>query len=442
MRRRIAGRVRGLRGGIAACAVLLAAAGMATLHGQPSNVFRASRDHPAIAYSTGPVDNAVVDLNRRVREGAVELTFDERSGYLRSVLQALDVPVESQVTVFSPTSNRAPLISSSNPRAIFFRDDVAVAWVRGSDELELAAHDRRQGAVFYTLPQTPARTPRFARDDRCLACHLTWDTLGVPGLQVLSTFPLTSDPNAYATGFTSDHRARVEDRWGGWYVTGRHAPFAHMGNVEVTDVDDPQATIGVPRPELPSLEGLFDLDGYLAPHSDVAALMVLEHQAHMTNLITQVGWEARRILHRAAAGGAPAGDGAAERLQESVTYLVDYLLFVDEAPLARPVRGSAGFAEVFAARGPHDRRGRSLRDLDLQRRLLRHPCSYMIYTRAFDALPEPAKAAVYRRMWDVLSGRATDGPYDRLSPADREAVVEILIDTKPGLPDYFRLPLR
>ena len=428
--------------GIAACAVLLAAAGMVTLHGQPSNAFRASRDHPAIAYSTGPVDNAVVDLNRRVREGAVELTFDERSGYLRSVLQALDVPVESQVTVFSPTSNRAPLITSSNPRAIFFRDDVAVAWVRGSDELELAAHDRRQGAVFYTLPQTPARTPRFERDDRCLACHLTWDTLGVPGLQVLSTFPLTSDPNAYATGFTSDHRARVEDRWGGWYVTGRHAPFAHMGNVEVTDVDDPQATIGVPRPELPSLEGLFDLGGYLAPHSDMAALMVLEHQAHMTNLITQVGWEARRILHRAAAGGAPAGDGAAERLQESITYLVDYLLFVDEAPLTRPVRGSAGFAEVFAARGPHDRRGRSLRDLDLQRRLLRHPCSYMIYTRAFDALPEPAKAAVYRRMWDVLSGRATDGPYDRLSPAAREAVVEILIDTKPGLPDYFRLPLR
>ena len=428
--------------GIAACAVLLAAAGMVTLHGQPSNAFRASRDHPAIAYSTGPVDNAVVDLNRRVREGAVELAFDERSGYLRSVLQALDVPVESQVTVFSPTSNRAPLITSSNPRAIFFRDDVAVAWVRGSDELELAAHDRRQGAVFYTLPQTPARTPRFERDDRCLACHLTWDTLGVPGLQVLSTFPLTSDPNAYATGFTSDHRARVEDRWGGWYVTGRHAPFAHMGNVEVTDVDDPQATIGVPRPELPSLEGLFDLGGYLAPHSDVAALMVLEHQAHMTNLITQVGWEARRILHRAAAGGAADGAGAAERLQESITYLVDYLLFVDEAPLTRPVRGSTGFAEVFAARGPHDRRGRSLRDLDLQRRLLRHPCSYMIYTRAFDALPEPAKAAVYRRMWDVLSGRATDGPYDRLSPADREAVVEILIDTKPDLPDYFRRPLR
>ncbi len=429
---------RGLRAGFALGALALAAAAVATVQGQPSNAFRASRDHPAIAYSTGPVDNAVVDLNRHVREGAVELTFDGESGYLRAVLEALDIPVESQVTVFSPTSNRAPLITSSNPRAIFFRDDVAVAWVRGSDELELAVQDRRQGSVFYTLAQAPAAAPQFERDDQCLACHLTWDSLGVPGLQVLSTFPLTSDPNAYATGFTSDHRARVDDRWGGWYVTGRHEPFVHMGNVEVTDVDDPQATIGVPRPELPSLAGLFDATGYLTPHSDMAALLVLEHQAHMTNLITQVGWEARRILYREAAGGAPAGDGAAELLRESIVYLVDYLLFVDEAPLARPIRGSGGFAEAFAARGPRDSRGRSLRDLDLDRRLMRYPCSYMIYTQAFDALPAPAKAGIYQRLWDVLAGRVTDVVYDRLSPADRAAIVEILIDTKPDLPDYFR----
>ena len=432
------GTARVWRGGIALGAAALAAAASATVHGQPSNAFRASRDHPAIAYSTGPVDNAVVDLNRQVREGAVELTFDGESGYLRSVLEALDIPVESQVAVFSPTSNRAPLITSTNPRAIYFRDDVAVAWVRGSDELELAVQDRRQGSVFYTLAQTPAAAPQLERDDQCLACHLTWDSLGVPGLQVLSTFPLTSDPNAYATGFTSDHRARIEDRWGGWYVTGRHEPFVHMGNVEVTDVDDPQATIGVPRPELPSLAGLFDATGYLTPHSDMAALMVLEHQAHMTNLITQVGWEARRILYREAAGGAPAGDGAAELLRESIVYLVDYLLFVDEAPLARPIEGSGGFAAAFAARGPRDSRGRSLRELDLDRRLMRYPCSYMIYTRAFDALPPPAKAGIYQRLWDVLAGRVTDAVYDRLSPADRAAIVEILIDTKPDLPDYFR----
>lgn len=420
-------------------AALLAAAAIATVHGQPANAFRASRDHPAIAYSTGPVDNAVVDLNRRVRDGEVQLAFDDRSGYLQAVLDLLDIPVESQVTVFSPTSNQANLIHSANPRAVYFRDDVAVAWVRGGGELEAAVQDVRQGTIFYALEQAPGAAPQFVRDDQCLACHLTWDTLGVPGLQVLSTFPLTSDPNAYATGFVSDHRARIEDRWGGWYVTGRHAPFAHMGNVEVTDVEDANATIGVPRPELPSLEGLFDLAGFPSAHSDIAALMVLEHQTRMTNLITRVGWEFRRILSRDHGAGAGIEEaGAAEVLHDAVEEMVDYLLFVDEAPLARPVQGSTAFAAAFAARGPRDSGGRSLRDLDLQQRLMRHPCSYMIYTAAFDALPEPALAAIYRRMWSILSGAESGRPYDRLAPADRQAVIEILIATKPGLPDYFR----
>ena len=424
-----------------AAAALLAAAAVATVHGQPANAFRASRDHPAIAYSTGPVDNAVVDLNRRVRNGEAQLAFDDRSGYLRSVLDLLEIPVESQVTVFSPTSNQANLINSTNPRAVYFRDDVAVAWVRGGGKLEAAVQDLRQGTIFYALDQAPDGTPQFVRDDQCLACHLTWETLGVPGLQVLSTFPLTSDPNAYATGFVSDHRARIEDRWGGWYVTGRHAPFAHMGNVEVTDVEDPNATIGVPRPELASLDGLFELAGFPSEHSDIAALMVLEHQAHMTNLITRVGWEARRILFRdRGAGGPPDDGGPGSVLHDAVVDMVDYLLFVDEASLAQPVQGSSAFAAAFAARGPRDGQDRSLRDLDLQRGLMRYPCSYMIYTAAFDALPEPALEAIYRRIWSILSGEESGRPYDRLSADDRQAVIEILIDTKPGLPDYFRQP--
>jgi hypothetical protein len=118
--------------------------------------------------------------------------------------------------------------------------------------------------------------------------------------------------------------------------------------------------------------------------------------------------------------------------------LVDYLVFVDEAPLPSPVKGSSVFAEAFAARGPADRRGRSLRQLDLERRLLRYPCSYMIYSAAFDALPDEAKEAVYRRLWQVLSGDGQSPKYARLSPADRQAIIEILRDTKSDLPAYFR----
>ena len=417
-----------------AVVVGLAALGGVSLEGQRGGVFRASRDHPAIAYSTGPVANVVATLNQRIQTGEVELRFEGRAGYLESVLTALDIPIESQVTVFSKTSRQATEISSKNPRAVYFTDTVAVGWVRDGDELEIAAQDRQQGTVFYALPQNPVARPRFERSDNCLACHLSWDTLGVPGLQVLSVAPLSSDPTAYATGFVSDHRSPLQERWGGWYVTGSVGSVAHMGNVEVTDVDDPEATRGEVPPALASLEGAFDLDGYPSAHSDVVALMVLEHQAHMTNLITRVGWEARRVEFREAA----VEDEGLDRVREAAIQLVDYMLFVDEPALPTAVTGSTGFATHFSAREPRDRRGRSLRELDLQTRLFRYPCSYMIYTAAFDALPALAKDAVYERLWAVLSGQERDDVYARLSQDDRQAVVEILRDTKADLPAYFQ----
>ena len=418
-------------------ATLLAAAAVATeVAGQRGGAFRASRDHPAIRYTDGPVDDAVAALNRRLAAGEVDLTFEGRSGYLRSVLDALAVPVESQVAVFSPTSNQDDLITSDNPRAIFFNDSVAVGWVRDAELLEVAAQDPRQGVIFYAIPQTPGGEPRFTRNDRCLACHLSWDTLGVPGLQVLSMAPLPADPNAYATGFVTDHRSRLVDRWGGWYVTGTHGGTAHMGNVEVLDVPDPNATFGVVPDVLDSLAERIDLDGYPSPYSDVVALLVLDHQTHMTNLITRMGWEARRVVFRDE-GRSTDDPRFAEVIREAAVELVDYLLFVDEAPLPAGIAGASGFREWFSARGPHDERGRSLREISLDGRLFRYPCSYMIYTEAFDALPDLAKEAVYARLWEVLSGAVPESPYDRLALADRQAIVEILQATKPDLPAYF-----
>ena len=427
----------------AAAAILLGVVAVTSVSGQRGGAYRASRDHPAILYTNGAVDNAVADLNRRLEEGSAALAFEGLSGYLRSLLDALDMPVESQVLVFSPTSFQEDWIDFDNPRAVFFRDDVALGWVRGADVIEIAAQDRRQGTIFYSLEQTPSATPRFRRRETCLACHLSWDTLGVPGPQVLSMFPMPNDPYAYASGHPTDHRSRLEDRWGGWYVTGSHGGVAHMGNVEVEDVEDPHATFGVVPPVIDSLEGRFDLEGFPTPYSDIVALMVLEHQAHMTNLITRIGWEARRVEHRAemvapADRGRSTDDGRfREIVDEAAVELVDYLLFVDEAPLPPGVAGGSGFAEMFSARGPRDGRGRSLREISLDGRLFRYPCSYMIYTEAFDALPETALDATYRRLWAVLSGEVSESPYDRLGLAERQAIVEILRDTKPGLPEYF-----
>ena len=410
----------------------LALAGAATALAQRRDVFVASRDHPAIAYTRGPVSDAVYQLDRHIQDGSVRLQFDGPNGYLKSLLAALNIPIESQTLVFSETSFEAKLINPKNPRAIYFNDTVSVGWVRGSDALELAAQDPVQGMVFYTLPQKAAAKPKLTRDDTCLACHLSWDTLGVPGTFVLSTFPMSDDKNAYANGFVADHRSPVAERWGGWYVTGKPGSLRHMGNVPVIVKGpvDPQ-----PRPTSPilaSLDGKFDLKAYLSPYSDIVALMILEHQTHMTNLLTRVGWEARLA---AAARGNP---DAAARMREAAADLVDYLLFVDEAPLAFSVRGSSGFAEKFAALGPADGKGRSLRQLDLDRRLMKYPCSYMIYSSAFDALPADARNVIYQRMWQILSGRDTNKKYASLTTADRQAIVEILRATKKDLPAVFK----
>jgi hypothetical protein len=173
------------------------------------------------------------------------------------------------------------------------------------------------------------------------------------------------------------------------------------------------------------------VQGYPSTHSDVVALLVLAHQTNMTNLITRLGWEAR------VAAAAPSADASA-RVREAARDTVDYLLFVDEAALPGPISGSSGFAARFSAAGPRDGKGRSLRELDLRRRLFKYPCSYMIYTDAFDALPAPAQEALYARLWEVLSGKETQARYKGLLPADRQAILEILRDTKKNLPEYFR----
>jgi hypothetical protein len=411
--------------GFAACA--FAASIVAA---QRQDAFVASRDDAAIQYSKGPTTDRVSELNRKIQSGATRLAFDGATGYLRATLDALNVPVESQVALFSQNSSQAELIGLKNPRMLYFNDAVAVGYVRGGKLLEIAAHDPRQGVIFYALAQTAAGVPRFTRDDNCLACHLSWTTLGVPGLFVFSMQTLPADKNAYASGFASDHRTSFDTRWGGWYLTGSLGSIRHIGNKPISTASTTDA-VKAEVHELKSLEGQFDLTGYLSPHSDVAALMVLEHQTHMTNLITRLGWESRLAAHEGKAPDIP-------RIREAAEDLADYMLFAYEVPLQNKIRGSSGFSEKFAARGPIDSKGRSLRQLDLDRRLMRYPCSYMIYSDAFGALPDTAKSLVYHRLWQVLSGQDKSTRHAQLSPADRQAIVEILRDTKKDLPDYFK----
>ena len=403
------------------------------VHAQRRDVFIASRDEPAIRYSATPATDAVAALNAKLQDGSASLAFDPANGYLRSVLDALKVPAESQALVFSQTSFQAPLINVRNPRAVYFADTVAVGWVRGGRILEIAAHDPKQGVIFYELAQAESRAPRFVRNNDCLACHLSWETLGVPGLTIQSVHPLPDDIS-YVNGYTTIHGSPLEQRWGGWFVTGDPGGAKHMGNITVMPADKGKLKLANPTRALASVEGLFDLKGYPSAHSDVVAQLVLAHQTHMTNLITRTGWEARLLAAK------PSTDGSA-RVAEAARDLVDYLLFIDEAPFSGPVKGGSGFTEKFAKEGPRDKQGRSLRDFDLRRRLFQFPCSYLIYTPAFDGMPALARDAVYVRMWDVLSGKEKGPRYKALSLADRRAIVEILRATKSDLPAYFQTPM-
>ncbi|HYL73245.1 MAG TPA: hypothetical protein VEU96_03520 [Bryobacteraceae bacterium] len=379
--------------GIAATAV----AAFADLEG----VFTGGLNHPAIEYATRPLHDPIAELNHKIQDGSVQLRFDGGQGYLRSVLDALHVPIESQMMVFSKTSVQAARINPQNPRSLFFNDAVTIGWVRGGF-VEAAALDPQQGVHFYELQQSETEKPQFQRDDRCLSCHESLATLGVPGMLLRSVFTAPDGKAMRRFGdFVSDHRSPLAERWGGWYVTGNLGGIKHMGNASEK----------------------LEIDGYLSPYSDIAALMVFEHQMHMTNLLTRIGWEVRYAVHES-------GD-VKSVLRDTARELVDYMMFIDEAPIAGKIQGTSGFTEKFAAQGP-------LRQLDLEHRLMRYPCSYMIYSEAFDSLPVEAKATIYSRMWQILSGQENGARYARLSAADRKAILQILRKTKPGLPSYYR----
>jgi len=400
-----------------------------------------SSRHPAIAYATRETtDDPVARLNARLLKGEETLGFDEGRGYLRSVLDALHIPIESQMLVYSETSLQFEHITRATPRAIYFSDTAAVGWVRGSDTIEVAAVDPQQGTIFYQLSQTREGPPRFARSEGCLTCHALDLTRGVPGMLTMSMLPMSDDPNEYANGWAVDQSTPIQDRWGGWFVTSVAAPVRHLGNVPVYHVEKSGVRAEV-APTLTSVETAIDASPYLTPYSDIVALLVVNHQTTMANLLTRLNWTARIETSERTSGRLTPPMAAwieEDPVASAAAALVDYMLFINERPLRRPVRGNSGFAEAFMARGPKDSKGRSLRDLDLSKRLLKYPCSYMIYSPAFDGLPAEAKTAVYDRMWTVLSGRATGPAYRRLSAEDRRAIIEILRDTKPDLPAVFR----
>ena len=254
-------------------------------------------DHPAIAYSTRQTTSVVDALNARAQAGQVSLPYDDTTGYLKSVLDALNVSVDSQIVVFSKTSLQSRIIQPRNPRVSYFNDSVVVAWVRGGF-IEIAAHDPAQGAVFYRVLRATAGPPAMFRDNGCLQCHNSFATLGVPGFLAKSV-PSALDGSAlpWLGNYLTDHRSPITERWAGWFVTGKAGTSRHLGNAPIADRNIDDVKIEDANLNLGDLRARFDTSGYLSPHSDVVALLVFNHQLRMMNLLTRIGWQARTLAH-------------------------------------------------------------------------------------------------------------------------------------------------
>jgi hypothetical protein len=401
-----------------------------------------SGEHPAIQYGKAPLDDPATRLMKQINAGTLKL---ERAkgpnaalGYLPAILKAFDIDPASQQLVFSKTSFQATRISPRNPRAIYFNDAVTIGYVRGSDTLEVTSLDPKQGIIFYTFDNSPPvdpkniQKPSFDRRDVCLQCHHSPGTLGVPGLMIASVYPDGDGLPAFrGAQALTDHRTPLEERWGGWYVTGTHGDMRHRGNAmghdrahpDVLDMRDSQNQVDLTKK--------FDQAGYLEHSSDIVALLTHEHQIRMINYIVRTGWESR-ILARD-----PSNTVLRKQLDDDIDDMVGYLLFSPEARFSAKVAGNTAFAKNFTARGPKDSKGRSLRDFNLTTRLFEYPLSYMIYSEAFDALPDTVREQVYSRLHSVLTGRDNSVRYVRLSAETRQAILEILRETKKGLPAAF-----
>jgi hypothetical protein len=433
----------GTIGRVSLVGLLVAGLMVASAHGQDDY------ERAPIHYATATPDNVVSRLQQSLATGETTLDREDHFGYLRDVLAALEIPVESQVLVFSKTSLQRHRISPKAPRSLYFNDDVTIGFCQRGDVLEVSAVDPTLGTVFYTLDQTE-EPPEFVRQtDECLLCHGSTQTMGVPGHLLRSVFVDAGGQPVLSMGTKRvNHTTPFAERWAGWYVTGEHGKQTHRGNLVLRNgpVRNPDEIDNTAGQNVTDLSGFFKTSQLLTPHSDLVALMVMEHQTYVQNLLVQANFTARQALHHETMLNAelhePAGhrwDSTTTRLRSTAESLLEGLLLVKEAPLAEPIRGTSGFAEVYARTGARDPQGRSLRELDLTHRLYRYPCSPLIMSAAFRELPDEVRQLVWRRLTEVLLAETPESKFTHLSAEDRRAIREILAATHPDCPEALRV---
>ena len=398
-------------------------AGVMSVRGQAS--FQ-DIDEPPHNYRQRIPQDRFTRLKAALESGEIALERGNEKAFVLSLLKALDVPATSQMLVFSTTSLQLSLISPANPRAIYFNEDVYVGYIpRG--RIEIVSLDPELGAIFYICDiPNEARSFRAERSERCMNCHASEDTRYVPGLVIKSVIPGPGGGSltAYRLAETG-HSIPFHERFGGWHITGRHGITNHLGNLTGRLAGGELTTYS----NLPGAR--FSFEKYPTGTSDILPHLLHEHQAGFVNRVVEAGYRARTALH---AGSGKLSALQAAELDEQAEIITRYILFADEVPLpSSGVEGDQAFKADFLKTRQPTPDGISLKDLDLNTRLFKHRCSYMIYSPVFAGLPITMKERIYRRLAAALSTTKPDKKYEYLPRSEKEAIARILRTT---LPDF------
>ncbi|MCB1061712.1 MAG: hypothetical protein KDN20_02185 [Verrucomicrobiae bacterium] len=414
----------------------------------PQAVAEDTFDLPPINYSKTTPTDRIARLRDQLKDGTVHLdaTLPEKA-FVGELLRILEVPAASQTLVFSKTSLQNSHINPKQPRALYFSDDLYFGWSHGSNKFEIMSTDPKLGLVFYLLERDPnaGKVEIFQESAECFSCHAGGRTGGRPGTVIRSLYVEENGQPIFSAGsFSVDHTTPFEDRWGGWYVTGYHGESRHLGNIFSEALPDGRASFDrEPGANIEKLESFFDISDYLVPTSDIVALMVMEHQSAVHNRIIEGDFTVRSAIYRSRQLNRELGLDDPNGLSESCIRIIhhqaerilEYLLFQDEAALPEGGIDSKGtFAAAFGDAARPNREGRSLRDFQLLDRLFKYRCSYMIYSEAFQNLPEELSHEILTRLDDILLGRDSGTIGDHLSGSERERIREILEETLPGFP--------
>jgi hypothetical protein len=398
-------------------------------------------EQPPVRYSATQPNDAIARLQQKLASGELAFAGSDRE-VLQTLLRTLDVPVESQLLVFSRTSLQRGRIRPERPRALYFSDSMYVGWVPGG-LIEVAAIDPKLGPVFYTFAPSRAAhggAPDIQRDADCLRCHGGTFVRDIPGVFARSVFPDSNGEPLLRHGtLIVDDETPFAQRWGGWYVTGYHGTESHRGNTRGSELAD-QLVFESEKARPDELSAYFETGDYLRPTSDVVALLVFEHQLTMQNALTRAGMVCRKMIayqhglqkaFKEPVTDEPAFDSVKSVFASAVQDVVDRLLFRNAAPLPSGVVGDRAFQEAFLRDRSRDAAGRSLRDLQLHDRMFQHRCSYLIYSEAFRALPEMLKVRVMERLRAALQSRDAKDRYAYLAADEKQRIYEILLATLP-----------